>query len=43
MIILNALDAAKLGKNRQNLFLFLWREHVLAMMHAIVRPIAATE
>ena len=43
MIKLNALDAAKPGKNRQNLFLFLWREHVLAMMVAVVRATASTK
>ena len=43
MIKPNPLNASKLGKNRQNLLLFLGRKQVLTVMHPIVRPIPATE
>ena len=43
MIKTNPLNASKLGKNRQNRFLLLGREHILTVMHSIVRPIPASE
>ena len=43
VVKLNALDAAKLGQNRQNLFLLLGREHNLAVMRPIIWSISATE
>ena len=43
MIKTNALDAAKLSENRQNLLLLFGRQHVLTVMRPIVWPVPATE
>ena len=43
MIKLDTLNAAKLGENLQNLFLFLRREHNLTVMRPIIRSISTTE
>ena len=43
MIKPNALNASKHGDDLQDLLLFLGREHNLAMMRPIVRPIPSSE
>ena len=43
VVEMDAIGAAELGQDFQNLVLLFWCDHVFTMMYSVVRSIATTE